>query len=104
MISGDITLIENSTAGNAPRTFTEQKLEIEREPPTVRQSADGYESIGHHPTKITWYGGAVEHVDGITDVKIVSQGHVCIDGAFNTVVHGPYAISGGVVFYVLEGN
>jgi hypothetical protein len=104
MITGDITLIENSTAGNAPRTFTKQKIEIEGEPPTVKISADGYESIGHHPTKITWYGGTVEDVDGITDVKIVSQGRVVIDGAFNTFVHQPHAISGGVVFYVLEGD
>jgi len=100
MIIGDITLIEHSTA---ERTLTNQKIEIEGEPPTVKKSVDGIESIGHHPQKITWYGGTVEDVDGIANVKIVSRGQTLIDAAFNTTIHAPYAISGGVVFYVLEG-
>jgi hypothetical protein len=105
MIIGDITLIENSTAGNPPRTFTNQKLEIDGEEPTVRPHADGGPpAIGNHPQEITWYGGTLDDVDGITDVKIVSQGRTLIEGTYNTFARIPRAISGGVVFYVLEGS
>src|SRR5580658_1139396 len=100
---GDITLITNSTAGTPPKTFTKQEFEIVGEPPTVRTSVDGYVSTGNHPQEVTWYGGTLDDVEGITDVKIVSQGRTVIEGRYNTFARIPHAIHGGVVFYVLEG-
>jgi hypothetical protein len=107
--TGDITLIESSTAGNPDKFFANQTVRIEREPDTIRMSADGIESRGSHPTTVTWYGGTVDALDDITHVSIISKGQVLIDAPVNRNRGRPSAINegasnGGVLFYVFEGK
>jgi hypothetical protein len=101
-ITADITLIEHSTAGNPDKGFKGQTIELHSESPTIRQGVDGRASIGHHPTKVAWYGGAVEDLAGITHVKIASQGRILINAALNTHFGPPKGFSGGVRFEVMS--
>jgi hypothetical protein len=100
-IEGDVTLVEMSTAGNPRKVFRNQKMRIEFEAPTKRQGVDCFVSVGNHPTKIIWFGGAPDDLIGITHVTIVSHGQVVIDASLNTFHGQPKAIAGGVSFYVL---
>jgi len=100
----EITLTENSTAGNQPKIFAEQTVEICHEADTVNTGVDGYTSRGRHPSKVLWRGGTAKDLVGITDVKIVgnNKGEVLVDGELNATYGGPRDIVGGVEFFVLK--
>ncbi|SDR29524.1 hypothetical protein SAMN05519103_01799 [Rhizobiales bacterium GAS113] len=98
-----ITLVENSTGRNQPKTFTAQTVEIHHEADTVSQGADGRISTAHHPSKIFWFGGTAKDLANIINVKIVgNNGHVFVDGELNNTFGGPRDIAGGVAFSVLR--
>ena len=99
----DITLIENSSAGNPPRTFYAQNVEITHEPDTVSNSVDGHRSVGLHPSKITWFGALAKTMENITDVKIVgSGGRILVEGELHTNYDAPRDVDGNVQFLVLR--
>jgi hypothetical protein len=99
----EITLISNSTAGNKPKTFTAQTVEITHQPDIVLRGVDGRESTGHLPSTIRWLGGTTRDLQGITDVRIVdSRGAVLIDGRLNFHFRTPREIDGWVIFDVLK--
>jgi hypothetical protein len=88
----EITLIENSTAGNPPKILRPQTIDITHVPDTVVRGVDGHIAIGHHPSKVFWMGGTAKDLEHITNVRIVGKdGVVLIDGELNThngVPHG----------------
>jgi hypothetical protein len=102
--SVELTLLEHSTAGNPPKKFDGQTVEITREPDTVRTGVDGYTSSGRHPTKIFWHGGTAKSFANITNVRVVADnGEVLIDNdQLCTTYHLPKDASGGVNFEVLR--
>lgn len=98
----EITLIENSSAGNLPKVFPAQTVEIHHEPDTVVKSVDGKISRGSHPSTILWYGGKASELQRITNVKILaSDGAVLIDAQVNRFTDQPRDASRGVRFLVL---
>jgi hypothetical protein len=98
----EITLVENSTAGNKPKIFAEQTVQIHHEADTVVTSVDGITSRGRHPSKVFWLGGGAIMLKNITDVKIVgANGATLIDGSLNTHYAMPRDVAGGVEFFVL---
>jgi hypothetical protein len=101
----NITLVENSTAGNPPKTFDAQTVEITHEADTVVRGVDGRTSIGHHPATIFWLGGTAKNLAGITNVKIVGpNGDVLVDGELNTTFGVPSDVTKGVKFFVLKAD
>lgn len=101
-ITANISLIENSTAGNLPKIFDAQEVEIKHESDTVIQGVDGHISRASHPSKIFWFNGRAELLRNITDVKITkNNGSVLIEGELNNFSRMPRDINDGVVFYVL---
>lgn len=97
----EVTLVEYSTAGNPPKTFTAQTVEIAHEADTVVTGVDGHISIGRHPSKILWFGKTTKDLANITNVKIAGKnGEVLIDGELNTN-YGARDTAIGVEFYVL---
>lgn len=101
-IKANISLIENSTAGNSPKIFDAQKVEITHESDTVKQSVDGHISRASRLSRIVWVNGHTDSLRNITDVKITqNNGNVLIDGKLNTFSEIPRDINDGVVFYVL---
>lgn len=102
-IKANVSLIENSTAGNSPKIFDAQEVEITHERDTSIQGADGHISRASHPSKIVWFNGRADSLRNITDIKITqNNGNVLIDGELNTVYGAPRDIDGGVIFYVLS--
>lgn len=101
-ITANISLIENSTAGNLPKTFDAQEVEITRQSDTVIQGVDGHISTASHPSKIIWFNGRADSLRNITDIKITkNNGNLLIDGQLNTFSGIQRDIDNGVVFYVL---
>lgn len=101
-ITANISLIEDSTAGNLPKIFDEQEVEINHESDTVIQGTDDHISRASHPSKIVWFNGRADSLKNITDIRITeNNGHVLIDGELNTFYGVPRDVDGGVVFYVL---
>jgi hypothetical protein len=99
----EITLVENSTAGNQPKIFAAQTVEIRHEADTVITGLDNHTSRGRHPSKVFWLGGTAKDLMNITDVKIVgNNGGVLVDGELNATYDGPRDIVGGVEFFVLK--
>jgi hypothetical protein len=98
----DITLIENSSAGNPSKTFAAQTIDIRRVADTIHPSADGIISSAKHPSTVIWFGGNVGDFDHITNVRIVSvDGTVLIDAEILRTFEQPHSITGGVQFQVL---
>jgi hypothetical protein len=103
--STQITLVENSTAGNPPKIFAGQMVEIADEPDTVKIGVDGYISTASHPSIVLWRGGAAKDFANITDVTIVdSDGAVLVCGELNKTFVVPRNVTGGVEFAVLLGR
>jgi hypothetical protein len=101
----EITLKENSTAGNQPKTFDAQIVEIRHKADTVVQGLDGHTSSARHPSEIIWHGGAAKDLANITHVKIVGKnGNVLVDGELNTHYDVPRDIASGVKFFVLKSD
>ena len=101
--TAQITLIENSTAGNKPKVFAAQTVEVIDEPDTIVSSVDRHISQASHPSTIFWHGGAASQFVGITNVTIVgSDGQVLVDGELNTTYGAPKDVTGGVKFFVLK--
>jgi hypothetical protein len=99
----EITLVENSTAGNPPRHFSGQTVEADHEADTVVQGVDGHISTGRYPWKIVWRGRQASDLAHITNVKIVrANGHLLVDGELNTTYGAPRDVTRGVEFWVLE--
>lgn len=100
-----IALVENSSAGNPPKIFPAQTVEIVHETDTSRTGVDGFTSTARHPSKIFWHGGTAKELAKITNVKIVDHtGKVLVDGELNTTFRVPHERSGGVEFDVLRPN
>ena len=98
----EVTLIENSTAGNPPKRFAGQTVEITHEPDTVQTSVDAFTSYGRHPSKIFWRGGIAKSFASITHVKIAAaSGEVLVDGQLISTFQAPQDVSGGVKFEIL---
>lgn len=103
--TADITLIEQSTAGNPDRVFRAQRVVIEREPRSRRVSADGIVSFASHPTTITWLDGTVALLADTTNVRMTENGRIIVDDAqINTNHTVPTDFPGGVRFAVFEGD
>jgi hypothetical protein len=101
-ITVNISLIENSTAGNLPKLFVAQEVEITHENDTAKQGVDGHISRASHPSKIVWFNGRADSLKNITDIKITqNSGNVLFDGELNTNYEMPRNIDNGVIFYVL---
>ena len=101
----DITLVENSTAGNPPKLFAAQRVNIRHRSDTSSTGVDGYTSTAKHPTEIEWAGGTAADLLDITDVLIATPaGEVLVDAALNTTFGTPRDISGGVRFFTLRGG
>jgi hypothetical protein len=99
----EITLVENSTAGNQRKIIATQTVEIRHEADTVLTGVDGHTSRGRHLSKVLWLGGTAKDLVNITDVKIVgNNGGVLVDGELNATYGGPRDIVGGVEFFVLK--
>ncbi|MDA1379597.1 hypothetical protein PCI56_06580 [Plesiomonas shigelloides subsp. oncorhynchi] len=97
-----ILLIDNSTAGNPPKSFEAQRIEIKLENDTVTQGIDGYISKGLHPSDVLWFEGTVNDLRNITNVKITAvNGKVLLDGELNTFYGAPKNTDTGVQFFVL---
>jgi hypothetical protein len=102
-VVAEITLIENSTAGNPPKVFRAQTVSIVHELSTVMESSEGEFAAGRHPSTVVWSGGNVRELDDITDVKIVAgNGEVLIEDELNRFHGGPHEVNRGVEFYVLR--
>jgi len=99
----EVTLLEHSTAGNPPKKFVGQTVEIVREPDTVQTGVDGHTSSARHPTKIFWHGGTAKSLANITNVRIVADdvGVLINDDQLCTTFQVPKDVSGGVKFEVL---
>ena len=101
----NVLLIENSTAGNPPKLFEAQRVEIAHENDTVVQGVDGHVSRGSHPSKVLWFGGKVNDLSGITNVKITAaDGSILLDGELNTFSGEPKNTNEGVQFFVLKSG
>lgn len=101
----NVLLIENSTAGNPPKLFEAQRVEIAHENDTVVQGADGHVSRGSHPSKVLWVEGKANDLSGITNVKITAaDGSVLLDGELNTFSGAPRNTDAGVQFFVLKAG
>ena len=99
----EITLVENSTAGNQPKIFAAQTVEVRHEADTIITGVDGHTSRGRHPSKVLWSGGTANDLLNITDVKIIdNNGEALVDGELNTTYGVPRNIAGGVEFFVLK--
>lgn len=98
----DLMLVENSTAGNSPKFFRSQQVEILHEKATVIQSVDGIRSTGIHPSKILWFGGELAELQGITNIKITAEnGSILIDGTLNAFNQVPKKVGESIQFFVL---
>ncbi len=101
----NVLLIENSTAGNPPKLFEAQRVEIAHENDTVVQGADGHVSRGSHPSRVLWLGGTAKDLSGITNVRITAaDGGVLLDGELNTFSGVPKDSDVGVQFFVLKSD
>jgi hypothetical protein len=98
-----VRLIENSSAGHAPKVFHGQTVDIFRRADIIQRSTDGFSSPGAQPTRIVWKEGTADDFKGITDVEIVrADGSVLIDEALNPHNIVPRDVARGVEFAVLR--
>jgi hypothetical protein len=102
--NSQITLVENSSAGNKPKVFVAQTVEVTPEADSVAQSVDGPLSGASYPSTVFWHGGTSKQMAGVTNVQIVSDGQVLVDGERNTTYGAPCNVAGGVKFFVLESG
>jgi hypothetical protein len=99
----EITLISNTPAGNKPKRFSAQTIEITHQPDIVLRGVDGRQSSGRLPSTIRWFGGTTMDLQGFTDVRIVDgRGGVLIDGQLNTHFRVTREVDGWVIFDVLK--
>src|ERR1019366_5531528 len=99
----EVTLVENSTAGNQPRTFAGQTVEIHHEADTVIRGADGPTARARHPSTIVWFEGVAKDLVHIHNVRIVgTSGDVLIDGDLINTYGAPRDVSGAVAFDILK--
>jgi hypothetical protein len=102
-ITGDITLMEHSTAGNAPKLICAQRVEIHHVRPIVQVGVDGFRSEGAQPSDVIWHGGTPADLSDITDIKIVDgHGATLIDGELCRTYGLPRDVPGGVSFQILR--
>lgn len=110
--SVEVTLIENSTAGNPPRKFAGQTCDIGHEPTVYSTGVDGVTSHARQPTEVLWREGKAEWFGrnaatglmAVTNVTIVaSDGRPLID-AWELITNPgvPRDIGNGVEFFVLQ--
>lgn len=97
-----IILIENSSAGNPPKTFADQMVDIQQVSDTRHVSVDGIISTAKHPSTIIWYGGTASDFENITDIQIIaSDGETLVDSEILRNFEQPCATQNGVQFQVL---
>lgn len=101
--SAEVTLIENSTAGNPPKTIAGQTVEIIYVPDIVKTGVDGKTSRARQLSTVTWFGGTAKDVNAITNVRIIgNDGAVLIEGELNRNFEPPRDVAEGVEFKVLR--
>jgi len=97
----EITLAENSTAGNSPKIFKAQSVEIRHEQVTVSQSVDGPISTARHNSKVLWVEGKAKDLATATNVKIIgNNGEVLLNGELSRQFKAPRDTAKGVEFEV----
>jgi hypothetical protein len=101
---GDITLMAGWTSLNPDRYFARQLFEIRAEIKTARLERDGRLSVTSRPMSITWYGHRACDLHGIMQIKIVSSGHVLVNGALSLQQKQPVEVAGGVRFDMAADN
>lgn len=109
--SVEVTLIENSTAGNPPRVFAGQTCDIEHKPTVYSTGVDGITSHARQPTKIIWHEGKAEWFGrnaatglmAVTNVKIIASGDSPLVDAWELITNPgiPCNVAPGVEFFVL---
>src|SRR5580658_9821743 len=96
-INATVSLIENSTAGRAPKVFKNQTVEITHEGDEEQRSADGIISVGRIPHFVLWHGGRADQFTHITDVEITgADGSILLEGALCLNVDRPRDVDKGV--------
>jgi hypothetical protein len=102
-IKVDILLTGQSTGGTVRRSFAGQDVEIAREAPTRVVSVDGHVSVGNHPTRVHWRGGAASQFAGVNTVDMVDAATKAdvLHGELNTTFTAVRDKGGGVRFDVL---
>lgn len=107
----EVTLIENSTAGNPPRVSVGQTCEIEHEPTIYSTGVDGITSHARQPTKIVWHEGKAEWFGrdaatgmmAVTNVKIIASDRSPLIDGWELITNPgiPRNLERGVEFFVL---
>ncbi len=97
----DITLIEDTTAGNPDRVYRNQSIRVFSETPVKETGVDGKVSIANLPSEIFWSGGSVALMNGVTDVRIEQAGVVIMIGSLNSHYYFPKMIEGELRFGLL---
>jgi hypothetical protein len=93
----EVTLIENSSAGNPPKIFSAQNIEIDYVPDTVKTSVDGILSTASHPSTILWHGAKASDFKHVTNIKVAHRdGSVLFNGAIIRHYQAPHDVSKGV--------
>jgi hypothetical protein len=98
-VIGHITLSDALDSGNPDRCFIHQTLVIRAETRTSRFGLDGKLSIARCPRNVTWYGGSLDFLAGVSRIRIVADGRLLMDEALDTRQQ-PQPIPGGVSFDV----
>src|ERR1700680_3900155 len=106
----EITLIENSTAGNPPNVLAGQTWEIEHEPTIHSTGVDGITSHARQPTKIVWHEGKAEWFGrnaatgmmAVTNVKIIASDYSPLIDGWELITNPgiPRNVDRGVEFLV----
>jgi len=97
----DITLIEDTTAGNPDRVYRNQSIRVFSETPVKETGVDGKVSIANFPSEIFWSGGSVALMNGVTDVRIEQGGVTIMSGSLNSHNFFPRMIDGELRFGIL---
>jgi hypothetical protein len=110
--SVEVTLIENSTAGNPPRKFAGQTCDIEHEPTIYSTGVDGITTHARQPTKVHWHEGKAEWFGrnaatglmAVTNVKVVASNGVALIDGWELITNPgvPRDVGNGVEFFVLQ--
>ncbi len=96
-----IVLIENSSAGNPPKTFTNQTVKISHEGHETPMGVDGKLHFGAIPIELIWSQGSAAILDGITDIQVYSQAGSVLLEAEILPNFPPRDTAAGVEFKVL---
>lgn len=98
----DITLIENTSAGNLHKAFSAQTVEIRQAADTTHLGVDGKISMAKHPSTVKWFGASATAFENITVIRIVTaSGTILVDAEVLRNYVPPHNITNGVQFQIL---